>query len=404
MKPSEKISYIDGKIENGKVIDWNKIHKAFLKLRIPNEYYQVDIPFDKSNIFVIFSERNTGKTTNIILMALLAYKMYGVKIEWIRQKSEMIKPTNVSSMFNTITKFDYIGKITNGKYHYVYYYRKEMFLCNYADTDKGRPKDIDDSPFIRFNSIDDMQNIKSNYTSPDGDIIVLDEFQSTTNRSNEFEDFFHIVSTIKRDRLSTKIFFLGNTITPYNYYFREMDITKYILKMSPNSKLLITNDRGMHIYLEWFSILDRDTKKSESKRINNIQYYGFNGLNSINGGNWDIKMYPHITRELDNNKVVLCNFWLEFQMFTLNLKLCEEKTLGLFVYVRPCSEKSIEQAKENGDIIFSDKFPYAPNIIYGVGKNFQSFNRFWALSDMGLFLYSTNDVGALVEEYKKMFK
>lgn len=403
MQPTQKIEYIDGEMKNGLKIDWSKIHKEYLKLKCPKDKYQVNLPWDSANLFLIFSERDSGKSTNVILHGLIAYVMYGIKIEWLRQLDTMVKPTNSEKMFETIKQYDYIKKITKGKYKDIFYYRKELFLCNIQDGEKGRPKDIDDKPFFRFNSIEDWANIKSNYTSPYGDFIVFDEFQTFTNKEEEFNKFFQVISTIKRERISTKILMLGNTLTPYNYYFREMDLTKYIVKMQPNQKQLIKTRLGMNVYIEWFNRLNENNKQSEKDRQNELQYYGFDGLNAIIGGQWEIKQYPHITRELDNRKEVLNNFYLKFQLFNLNLKLCYEETIGFFVYVRPCSEKTMEYANNNNEIIFVDYPPTKYNEIYGIGKGFTNISNLWRLLEMNKFLYSTNDIGEMLNEFILQF-
>ena len=395
-KKNEKnttVKWIDNDPMNGAVIEWDKIHKEFEKYNIPSNVYHVNLPWDKANLFVVFSKRDTGKTTNVLLHALIAYWNYGVKLEWIRQKDDMIKPTNTESMFNTILQFNYIEKITHGRFSSIYYYRKEMFLCNY-DGSKGRPKDIDDTPFMRFNAISDMQQIKSNYTSPRGDLIVLDEFQTNTTLKNEFVDFFHIVSTIKRKRISTKILMLGNTITPYNYYFREMDLTRTIIQMNVHDKRLIRTKYGMNVYLEWTEPDHDCKKKSERERNNELQYYGFDGLNSIiGGGTWEIRTYPHLDREIDRTKEVIIDYYLKFELFTILMRLCYHDELGYFVFCRPT--KNIKEEH----YVFTNTDVFNKYEIYGTGKGIKFFDNFWKLRDLNKFYYSTNDIGEMVEEY-----
>lgn len=395
-KKSERntsVEWIDGNMEKGAIIDWNKIHKQFLSYKIPDNVYHVDVPFYKANLFVIFSKRDTGKTTNILIHSLIAFWEYGVKTEWIRQKEDMIKPTNTNSMFDTIIQFDYISKITHGRFSSIYYYRKELFLCNYDGT-KGKPKDICDVPFLRYNAIESMQQIKSNYTSPRGDLIILDEFQTNTTLKDEFQSFFHIVSTIKRKRISTKIFMLGNTITPYNYYFREMDLTRTIIQMSVHDRRLVKTKRGMNIYLEWTEPTHSDKKKSEKERNAELQYYGFDGLNSIIGGStWDIKMYPHLPRDIDKAKKVVQDFYLKFELFTIMLRLCYHKDIGFFVFCRPT-----EKIKDNC-YVFSLEDITSSYDIYGIGDTLPMCRKIWNLKKQNRFFYATNDIGEMIEEY-----
>lgn len=401
----EKIKYIDDDLEKGKLIDWNLVHKKYLKDTKPPEHvYKLDIPWDLANLFIIFSKRDTGKTTNVILHGLEAYNNFGVKMEWIRQTSDMVKQTNVMSMFDTIRQYNYIHKITKGRWSDVFYYRKELFLCNY-DGKKGRPEDIDTKPFLRFNSIDEWDSIKSSYTSPEGDLIVFDEFQNETHREGEFQHFFHIVSTIKRHRESTKILWLGNTILPYNYYFREADLTKYIIKMSPNTRQIIKTKRGMNVYLEWTEPTSTNERYNEYRRSVDISYFGFDGLNSITGGGaWDIAEYPHITSELDKSKTVIDDFYIKFQLFYINMKLCFDEEFGYFIYCRPCSEGAFNRARNNGNIIFVDYPPKLPNEIYGTGKSFIACKRIWEFYTMQRMLFSTNDIGELITEFIESYK
>ena len=53
----EKIKYIDDDLEKGKLIDWNLVHKKYLKDTKPPEHvYKLDIPWDLANLFIIFSK------------------------------------------------------------------------------------------------------------------------------------------------------------------------------------------------------------------------------------------------------------------------------------------------------------------------------------------------------------
>lgn len=402
MQPIHEKKYIDNDIENGLVIDWNEVDRLYKSLHCPKHVYPVDVPWTKANYFILFSIRDTGKTTNALLKGLCAYILYGVKIEWIRQKKDMIKEKDVSKLFDTIIACKYILQLTDGKYSSVYYDRNEhgFFLCNYSNNETGRPSDIDTECFIHFLSIDNMYNIKSNYTSPFGDYIVLDEFQNATILEEEFQNLFHIISTIRRHRRSSKILIMGNTISPYNYYFKEFDITKIVLKMHPNERLIHTTPRGTNMFIEYIDKITDNKEYSESRAILNNEYYGFANLNSIVGGGWDIPNYPHITHELDREKEVLQKFYLKYQYFYCELNYCYHPSIGSFVFVRPILEKHMKK-----DIyLFTDTEPKTPFEIYGVGKEVRTFTRLWALFGMKRFLFTTNDLGSMVESFYNLYR
>ena len=77
----EKIKYIDDDLEKGKLIDWNLVHKKYLKDTKPPEHvYKLDIPWDLANLFIIFSKSDHvlpiihlpfNPNTNAYIFALL---------------------------------------------------------------------------------------------------------------------------------------------------------------------------------------------------------------------------------------------------------------------------------------------------------------------------------------------
>lgn len=184
-----------------------------------------------------------------------------------------------------------------------------------------------------------------------------------------------------------------------------MDITKHILKMTPNTKRLVNTEKGMHIYLEWTEPKHEDENVNEKIRQQELQYYGFDGLNSITGGGtWDIKQFPHITSELDRNKDVLDECYIDFMNYSINLKVCYNETFGYFVFARPCHNSTLEYARTHGKLIMTDKDLTRSNEVKGIGREFKRMNRLWALLSMGRMLVATNDIGALLEEFYETYK
>lgn len=399
MQPMEKIKYYDDDMEKGIVIDYAKLERNFKKLKVPTHVWQGLIPWNDSKIFVIMSRRGTGKSTTLLLKGMLLYAMYGIRLEWIRQEYDMIKKTNTEEMFNTIRQFGYIYTITKGKYNDVIYKNRSYYFCLYDG--KKTPSEVDESPFMRLHSIDDEKNIRSSYNSPFGDLIVLDEYQSPSPKlKTEFSSFFNIVSTIRRKRKSTRLVFLGNTTSPYNHYYHELDITKIILKMKPNDKALYTTKRGAKVYIEWVDPQHTDKRRNEEERILDNEYFGFEGLNSIIGDGWDISNYPHITRELDKEKEVVSISYLHTQIFDLEMKLCYHENIGYFVFVRPVNYYNIDSNR----IMFTDAEIDHPNKIKGIGKYNKYCRKLWQLMDEDRFLYTTNDIGELVTDYYRKYK
>lgn len=395
----KEIKYIDNNKELGIDIDFDFIEKEFKKLKIPDNVYKCDFPWNESKIFIAMSKRGTGKTTNMLLKIMICYQHYGSRGEWIRQTYDMIKMTNISEMFNTIRQYDYVSKITKKKYNDVIYKNRSMYFCKY-DGDK-KPSEIDTDPFLRFNSIDEERNIRSSYNSPTSTFIVFDEYQAPAPRlTNEFVDFFNIVSTIRRKRENVRLVFLGNTTSPYCHIYHEMDISKVILKMNPNDKVLYTNKKGCKIYIEWVEPNSKNKKHTEKEKILDNQYFGFDGLNSIVGGGWDIANYPHITKTIDKEKEEIEIYYLHTQIFNLVLKLCWHNDIGYFCFCRPITEYNMRE----GIYTFTDEDIDNPFKIKGIGKHFSKARKLWNLIDDDRFLYATNDIGELVYNYYLRWK
>ena len=68
----EPLTYYDGHPQHGYVIDWEKIFRLYNALGCPPEVFNPStIPISDAAWFVLTSERNTGKTTNLVLIAML---------------------------------------------------------------------------------------------------------------------------------------------------------------------------------------------------------------------------------------------------------------------------------------------------------------------------------------------
>ena len=74
----------------------------------------------KDHIHLLVSERSTGKTTNLILVGIIMYYLYGTTTEYIRANDKMITYQKTKNLFDVILEYDYISKITKGQYNSVH--------------------------------------------------------------------------------------------------------------------------------------------------------------------------------------------------------------------------------------------------------------------------------------------
>ena len=380
-----KLKYIQNKKELGILYDWNFIVKEFKKI-VPVEWHGNinDIPFNKADYFVENSERSIGKTTKWLLLGMIMNKYYGTHIQYVRQILDMIMPKNMK-LFRTILDYGYIDKITEGEYNSVKYISRAYYYYN-TETDT-----IASEPFCDCLSIDNNDKYVSSYNAPTGDIIIFDEFISRKYyHQNEFVDFEDLVKTIIRDRQSPIIVMLANTIDIYNEYYKELEIYDYVQTMHMGQSEIITTEMGTRIY---FALLTG--KNTDNKKRHNLQYFGFKNprLNSIRGGDWAIKSYPHIPKFLKNNRpqTLINNRYIAYNNILLHIEIVNNNSVPCaFIY---------ESTKIYPDsVVYTNTTPHTRNERYGYG--YTNTDRFiWTLKNRNLFFYANNTVGEKLRNY-----
>ena len=106
----QPLKYLDGDPRHGIDYDWNLIRKEFKKLGIPKEVYN-PYKFHKvegGKYIMDISERDTGKSTNWLLLAMVINRLYGSEIVYMRELVDMISPRNDAELFKTILAFHYV--------------------------------------------------------------------------------------------------------------------------------------------------------------------------------------------------------------------------------------------------------------------------------------------------------
>ena len=395
------IKYIENKPDIGKVIDWKYIQRKLMELVSPyvGDAYVPYPPMDQANWFVINSERSVGKTTNILLMGMILFESYGITTEYLRIKKDQVRPINFAQLFATIENptFDYVGKVTGGKYHGIYYNRKAFYFANF-DCGKVIKEEICPDPFCHIECTDNVDNIKSLYNNPNASFVIVDEFinASGINKENDFLNLCQILSTYRRNRLDMKIFMLANTINPYNQFYKELCISDEIRSLKLGDEKIVETPLGTHV---WIKLVKFDEKVTEKRRVNNLFYFGFLNpkLASINGGaEWAIKNYPHLPR-LDEEETRIClmsDVYLRYYNKMLCLEIWNSDKIGRFLYVREQTREPLHPLR------FYTQEPcmhYLDRYGLGTGDNLDKLIR--SLYDTRRVFYSYNDIGNLFENY-----
>lgn len=355
--------YFYNDINKGVVVDWKEVQKEYKKLGCPDNVYNAStLPYNSASYFMLLSERSTGKTTSVLLTACILFNKYGIVAQYIRTKEDMIMNRTINELFKTVREFNYINKLTDGKYNDVVYSARKWYYCK--TNDRGEIEERAPQHFMFCLSIDKSENYKSSYNAPTGDYIIFDEFIGKFYKQNEFVYFMDLLKTIIRDRVSPKIVMLANTIDKHSEYFSEFEIYDEIQLIEYGNSEIINTERGTPIYIE----LIADKKEHKDKlKLNNL-FFGFKNpkINSIVGGEWATNDYPHIQK----GYTTLCNqIYLEYHNKLLALKIVKYDDIGLCINVHKAT-KSYDDS-----IIYSLSEPKDKRYRYymGIGDSLDKF-------------------------------
>lgn len=294
-KRLKNISFYDNKEEHGIRYDWGLIKREFRKLKTPAEVYDpTSVPIENVNYVVELSTRSFGKTTQWILMGLLMHELYGTTPIIIRQTEEMTAPKHAASLMDVIRTYDggrYIKQLTENRWNDVTIKARKIYYC--LRDDRGDIVEKGTDPVIYLLTLEENTDIKSVFNAPRGDLIIFDEFISDMYRTNEFVTFCDELKTVIRSRLSPRAVLLSNTINLTSPYFRELEISKDVRKLTTNESTVVTTELGTRLYVRI-----SDTPATKHKGLLNSLFFGFKNpqLAAIRGGEtvWNFRQVPRI--------------------------------------------------------------------------------------------------------------
>lgn len=388
----EKITYINKDPNSGIKYNWKKIMKNYKALGIPKEYdYTEILPLDNESLkwYNLNSERSVGKTTNILLIGMVMNQMYGTQIQLVRH--HIAKASYYRELFNTIIMYkegQYIKKLTNNQWNSVKYWQKRFFYCR-VDGD-GKEVERCEIPFCVSLSADDCYALCSTYEAPKGDWIILDECFNDRNTPDEFIRFVHLHKTITRERVSDKIFILGNTLDINNIWYRQLMIQGEIRKLKRGESKIVYTPEQMPIFISFL-----DNRMPEKRKIFNDLHYGFNNpeLNAIVGnGEWNVKMYNQ-TCELKDREMLVRGIYFSYHDDLYLEGSFIRTSSGTYFEVHPCNELSARK----GDILYVLKLPVERNQVYfGKDNLSQTISKFIMNRRI---VFNDNETGDLFEKF-----
>ncbi len=372
----------------------DKIIKEYKKLKCPPEVFDpCKLPLKRDKYFVLCSERSVGKTTNVLLFGMLAHKIDNVQIQYIRMHSEMITPKTSRQLFDTILAFDYISKITDGRWHNVRYWSAGWYYCNYDDN--GKVTEQDQKPFMMCLGLDKNDYYKSSYNAPTGDVIIMDEFCTRYYPPDSFILFCDIIKTIVRERQTPIIFMLGNTLDRYNQFFAEMELLGVTTSMPLGEHTEVVTSQGTPIYVEFVT----REKTPEKIRLNKL-FFGFKNkkLGSITGEDWVIIPMQHIDPEDAEDRLVIAkHLYVTYEGQLIQLELVRSDKYGTHVLAHfanhPYNDSRIYTMETMDDQRYRFRWGY------------DKLDRLiWTLYERKKFYYANNSVGVLIDKYCEAVK
>lgn len=383
-----KIEYINDNPLDGINYDFDLIRKEYKKLGCPkNVYSPLHLPFEKAKWFVTLSERSRGKTTNLLLLGMCFYKLYGTGICYLRSSEHMIVPKVSRDMFSNIISWGYVEKLTDGKYNTVIYKSRRWFYARINEEGEIEEKDLE--PFCIMLAIEKNEDYKS-VLETKNDFIIFDEFIERTYYQLNFVMLCDLIKTIGRDRKSPLIFLAANTIDYNSPYFSELEIRERVQKMLQGDSDLITTPRGTKVYVE---ILGKKVAKANKKQKElNKLYYGFSNpkLASITGDTtWAIDNYPHPPKKF---KTIERRRYIYYNDKYIALDICQTEDGIIFINCH-FATNTYEDS-----IIYSLDFHADINHRYGFG-NSKKDKWLFKKYEENLFTYADNSLGSMVEKY-----
>lgn len=367
--------------------DWHRIRREYRKLGIPEGIFDpTDAPIERNKYFIICTERSSGKTTNVLLLGLVCYRLYKTPIQYIRQTDDMLAPKNMTNLMHVIISEGYVDKLTDGKYNTLVYKARRWY---YARMEDEEIKEQSPEACAVCLSIQSNEVYKSSYNT-NGDFIVFDEFCSLKRHlPDEFVKFCDLCSTIIRSRTNPVIWLLGNTVDRYEYYFDELEIAEHIRYLQIGDSMEVKTSKGTPIYINLYS-----SGQKKQKSIVNRLFFGFKNtkLNAITGDDWLIVPYQHIDSS-DEREVIDRTHFLRYEEEILQLEVCVSEKYGLHVIVH----RSTNHDPEGGSIYTCDQIN---DIRYRFRFGHSRIDKMiWTLYDRNMFFYATNSCASIMNKY-----
>lgn len=297
---------------------------------------------------IVYGERSNGKTFAALLCALVRYFLYGELFAIVRRWDEDFRPKSVNRLFGGLEKLGVISYLSGGEYNHIIH-RSRMFYL--ATWDENGEEVIAPQPIGFAFALTQMEHDKGGTYPPNVTSIIFDEFLTRgMYLPDEMALFANVISTVVRDDGAAKIWMLGNTVSRYCPYFREMGL-RHIREMEIGGIQEYTGTRqDCTIVVHWADGLPggKETDK----------YFAFDNpkLKMITEGKFETAIYPHLPFEISENDKVFTFFVWFFDDILRGDVI--SKNGSEFIFFTP---KTTELKYPDDDLIYSNIDDPRPN-------------------------------------------
>lgn len=359
------------------------------------------IPVDYSKIWqadciynLIWGERSNGKTFGALEAMIEKYFVTGRTFAYVRRWADEITLRQLNDLIRPLNIAGVVERLSDGRYEKIVVKNKKFWLANHDD--KTDTDVLDEEPIGHAMALNTWEHDKGG-SDPRLGTIHFDEFMTRSGYlKDEFVDFCHVVSTLKRKKTDVKILMTANSVNRKNPYFDEMGLTdgkNSVYKMKPGDvQLWQQGEIGPSILCVMTdSQIDDEFRKEDA-------YFSFNNpqLKMIQSGEWELAQYPHCPCDI-LPKDIVCTFFIDFDTQLLQCEIVSTDDGNYFCFIH---EKTTPLKNPNCDIIFSDKIDPRPNwsnnILRPTNNIMKKIASFFV---SGNWFVSTNEIGEIVNNY-----
>ena len=253
-------------------------------------YYSISkIKKEKADYNIIIGERGNGKTYSVQEEMIKNFLKDGSQCFILRRWMEDVKPSNAMNFWD--------GKLTaklrdmsGGRFRNIILKGMRYIAVDYDDKDKPIINEENTIGYVW--DLNEAERLKGQ-SFPYVKDIVFEEFISLSQMGylpDEVTYFLNVISTIIRDRTDVTIWMLGNTVNPYNPYFKHFGIKGLELKQG---EIWTKTDTitGCKIAVEFCEM-----RRTGSLKNTSAKYFAFGSADGstdmILTGQWQLPDYP----------------------------------------------------------------------------------------------------------------